>query len=175
MDIIPDDHGNLRFLDVPEAFFQQLLSLPTACDPSGSASIEQRLYPAPVPEPASLDDLEINDDWDNYVKPDLEEGNRQAIETVLDDLDCAQSTPDDEGSNWYEFEVPAVHMTHWHQAINLARLVMAGKYRLPLTEFPMEEGEKLSLERLFAAHLCDRYAEIGEVFVHQMMQEFDDQ
>jgi hypothetical protein len=171
MDIIPDDHGNLRFLDVPEAFFQQLLSLPTACDPAGSASIEERLYPSPVRNPASLDDISLNDDWDSFVKPDLEEGNREAVQVVLDDLDEAQSTVDHEDANWYEFEVPGEHMHHWHHALNVARLVMSGKYRLPLTEFPMEPGEKLSLERLFAAHLCDRYAEICEVFVEQMMRE----
>jgi hypothetical protein len=174
MDIIPDDHGNLRFLDIPDAFFQQLKSLPQACDPAGSVSIEQRLYPSPILDPTSLDDMAAIEDWENYVKPDLEQGNRDAIQTVMDDLEMAQSTTDDEESNWYEFEVPAQHMQDWHHALNVARLVMSGKYRLPLTEFPAKEDEKLSLERLFAAHLCDRYAEIGEVFVHQMMHEFDD-
>ncbi len=170
MDVTLKDDGTIRFLEVPEAFFEQLVNLPGTCDLNQSKTLEKRLFPPPVDssEPEELV-AEASADWDEFVKPELEQQSQRSIQTVLADLSGAQAEGDHADDLHYAFEIPSVHVADWYHALNRARIVLAHRHRLPLSEYPLEEGEQLSLERLFAAHLSDRFAEILEVLVSQMM------
>ena len=172
MEITREIDGGLSFKEVPGAFYDQLAKLPDACDPKGSKELEERLFPHPIseeePEEVRAD---IEEDWEEYVRPELEAANHASIATVLGDLNDAKVNHDDEGDAWYDFEISTEHTSSWFHALNLARLVLSHRYQLPFSEYPLEEDEKLSLPRLFAAHLCDRYAEIQEILISQMAQE----
>lgn len=178
MDVLPLEDGGVRFLEMPGAFFDQLSQLPETCDPDKDGAIDRRLYPHPLDdeEPETVRDA-AEKDWAEYVRPELETLFDRSMQTVLDDLSRAtQSDFDqlgeersgDDADAHYLLEIPGDHVHSWFQVLNRARIVLSMKHRLPFSEFPAEQGEKMTLSRLLAAHLCEHYAEILEILVHQM-------
>ena len=117
------------------------------------------------------------EDWSDYVRPELEAAFDTNMLTVMNDLadanvEASEDAPDDpESEIFYRLEIPSDHTHAWFQILNRARIVLAIKHRLPLSEHPLEEDEKVSLQRLLAAHLSDSFAEISEILVHLMMDE----
>ena len=53
--------------------------------------------------------------------------------------------------------------------------MLAIRHRLPLSEFPPDEDEKIPLQRLFAAHLTEHYAQILEILAYQMSNELPEE
>lgn len=174
MDVLPLKDGGLRFLDMPGAFFEQLSQLPDTCRVEDDPDIVRRLFPPPMDaeeEPSVKKDAE--EDWFEYVQPELESAFDLAMQQVLNDLDRAKRLDDDDEEAYYQLEIPGEHVPSWFQVINRARIVLAIRYHLPFSEYPLESEEKLDLARLMAAQLSEHYAEILEILVHQMSQEID--
>lgn len=172
MDILSLPGGGLRFLEVPAAFYDQLSLLSQTCDPDEDPMIINRLYPHPLDHTETEEEREkAEEDWSDFVRPELEAAFDSNILTVMNDLAEASvdTSSDDETEMHYAFEIPKDHVHAWFQTLNRARIVLAIKHRLPLSEYPLGDEEKVSLQRLLAAHLSDSFAEISEILVHQMM------
>ncbi len=179
MDILPLPNGGLRFLEMPAAFYEQLSLLSQTCDPDDDPTIVSRLYPHPLDPSEALEDREkAEEDWADYVRPELEVAFDSNMLTVMNDLadaniEASEDDSDDPDSEvYYRLEIPNDHTHAWLQILNRARIVLAIKHRLPLSEYPLAGDEKISLQRLLAAHLSDSFAEISEILVHLMMDEF---
>ncbi len=178
MDILPLPDGGLRFLEVPTAFYEQLSLLSQTCDPNDDPTIVARLYPHPLdPNEEPKDREKAEEDWSDFVRPELEAAFDTHMLTVMNDLAEAnlEATDDDPDNSddevYYRLEIPSDHTHAWFQVLNRARIVLAMKHRLPLSEHPLGEDEEVSLQRLLAAHLSDSFAEISEILVHLMTDE----
>mgnify|MGYP003677743207 CR=1 FL=1 len=174
MDILPLEDGGVRFLDMPSAFYEQMTLLPETCDPDGDPIISSRLFPHPIDdeEPESVREA-AEEDWTEFVRPELVAAFDGALRIVMEGLASARVLETEEDP-YYQFEISREHVPGWYQVLNRARIVLAIKYRLPLSEFPPGEGEKIPLQRLFAAHLTEHYAQILEILAYQMSNELSE-
>ena len=167
MDILPLEDGGVCFLEMPGAFYDQLIVLADTCDPAGDPAITSRLFPHPIDEEEGQSIREaVEEDWGAFVWPEQEAAFDRALRTVMEDLDRAIPSGDSQQRS-YRLEIPDDHVPPWFQVLNRARIVLALKYRLPFTDYP-SEAEKVSLQRLFAAHLSEHYADILEILLQQM-------
>lgn len=175
MYLIGQDDGGMAFRDVPEGLYRQLVLLSRVCDPDSCPDAVQRLRPSPVAIDMVSEELreEIEQDWEAYVRPQLDAAREEAVAFVMRDLNESTRDEDEDGDLVRHFQVPADHIEAWCHALNTARLVMSEKYRLPLSEFPLENGEMVAVARLAAARLCDVYAELLECLVRAMSRGLD--
>ena len=143
--------------------------LPQTCEPEEDPAILERLYPRPLDPDEPEDEQDAaEEDWSDYVRPELETAFDENMLTVMTDLAEARLSEATGEEIYYCLEVPGDHLEAWFQVLNRARIVLSLKHRLPLSEYPPAEGEKISLQRLLAAHLSDYFAEISEIFVLQL-------
>ena len=172
MEVLPLENGGLRFLEMPSAFFEQLSMLSEICDPDGDPTILARLYPQPLdPEEPEEEQEALEADWADFVRPEMEASYDLSLLTVLNDLAEAKVLEETEEETFYSLEIPEDHLHPWFQVLNRARIVLALKHRLPISEYPADGDESFTLQRLLASHLSDSFAEILEVFLHQMNRE----
>lgn len=175
MDVLPLENGGVRFLEMPGAFYDQLSQLAETCDPGDDPAIAKRLAPHPMdPAENDADRAAAEEDWSDYVRPELEASFQHSLSTVMSDLSLA--LPSDEGfdhdDQYFHLEIPRDHVPFWFQVLNRARIVLSLRHSLPVTENSLSSEEPMTLARLLAAHLSEHYAEILEILVHQMGQEF---
>lgn len=110
---------------------------------------KDRLYPSPLAEEVIADESTLTqvEDWDELIRPELEEAFAQARFTVEEDLKKCRilsiedffngdSASDEEGAAEFEFdfpelyriEVPLEHTEFWYSTLNQARLLMNEEY-----------------------------------------------
>jgi hypothetical protein len=177
MDVLPLENGGIRFLEMPSAFYEQLLQLPESCDPAEDADILKRLYPEPVDaEEPEAEREAAAEDWAAFVRPELESAFDRALRLVLHDLTQAKASagPIDDTENYYQLEIPQDHLEPWFQILNRARIVLTMKHSLSPRGADAPPDNALTLSRLLAAHLSEHYAEILEILVYQLRREFND-
>ncbi len=120
----------------------------------------ERLYSSPTEgrEPA------FEQDWKNYVEPDLRDLFRTAQEVVLADLkDFPPNDPEEANT----LHIPMKNLDAWIHALNQARLALSARY--DFTERDMEvamplEGDERALA-LFQVHF---YGFLQECFLRQL-------
>ncbi len=122
-----------------EPFFLDLLRrLPASADPADSSTARERLFGAPMGK--AEDGVDFNEDWRQYVEPELRDLFRSAREIVADDLGKlppadgtavpgAAGTLDPAAFDPTEqiLEIPPNHMEAWLSVLNQARLVIAAR------------------------------------------------
>ena len=154
-------------LEEIEPFFLDLLrGLPECADPGNHPAARARLFSAPM-APGSDGD-EFNEDWENYVEPEIRELFRSTQEIVAGDLaklppakmpsPAGPFEPDDFAPAAFTLEIPRRHAEAWLSVLNQARLAIAA--RRGFGEREMEEGLPLPpfTERdmdLFRIHFFD--------------------
>ncbi|MGY8690272.1 MAG: DUF2017 family protein, partial [Verrucomicrobiales bacterium] len=114
------------------------------------------------------------EDWADFVRPELDAAYDNAMQIVMENLAGAKESESDVDP-YYQFEITREHVPDWYQVLNRARIVLAIKHRLPLSEFPPEESENIPFQRLLAAHLTEHYAGILEILAYQMTNELPDE
>ena len=99
-----------------------LSRIPDSADPNGCDRALDRLYPSPIAPDADLDadkSFDLENDWDEFIKPDLQIEFKDALKIVADDL--GKSIMTREGDlNLYQFIIPTAHANHWCSALNLS-------------------------------------------------------
>jgi len=111
----------------------------------------ERLFPSPLSEEVIADESTLAqvEDWEELIRPDLEESFARARFTVEKDLKNARAIPleerdpsDGNGDGWeeagyamprqqlYRVEVPHDHTEPWYSTLNQARLLMHEEYDL---------------------------------------------
>ncbi len=181
MDLLPLEDGGLRFLEMPKGFYDQLAQLPELCDADDDPLVAERLAPSPMdPEEDPKLRAEAEEDWESFVQPELDAAHDRAMQVVMEDLAAAKpslpetlesESQEDPEEPHFRLDIPGDHLDQWFHVLNRARIVMAMTHRLPISENPPDEGEQLSLQRLFAAHLSDSLAHILELLVVQMSRD----
>lgn len=121
MFISPTLEGGLRLSEIDRGIMSILREAPDTADPRGDSRALDRLYPRPTNDVEE----EMNDDWNEYVQPDLQHLFESANQTMRRDLDAAVTEED--GS---AVEVPPEHFDAWLCALNQARLVLAARYKV---------------------------------------------
>lgn len=100
-----------------DSFLAELLrQLPCAADPKGSKEAGLRLYPNPSQSE------ETNQEWAEYVHPELKHLFESASSTVAEDLEAMYSG---ETEGRHGVRIPLAHTEQWINTLNQARLVIA--------------------------------------------------
>ena len=174
MDVLPLENGGLRLLEVPTGFYEQLSMLPKVCEPGDDETIQRRLFPSPI-DAEEEGDLRTSaeEDWTDFVRPELEAAFDSDMLMVMTDLADAEVSEETDEEVYYQIEIAGAHSSSWFQVLNRARIVLSLRHRLPFSEYPLEEGETVALERLLASHLSDTYAGIMELLVRQMSEDLN--
>ncbi len=116
---------------------------------------KERLYPSPLSEEVIADESTLTqvEDWDELIRPELEEAFAQARFVVEEDLkNCrilsvedffhGDAFPDEEETagfafdfpELYRIEVPHEHTEFWYSTLNQARLLMNEEYAIAGSE-----------------------------------------
>jgi hypothetical protein len=135
-------------------FLAGLLNRITFCsDPSDSPKAEQRLYPDPS------NDQHLNEDWRDYVQPDLKHLFETANEVVNGDLaliEQPKKTPE------FILRIPLPHAESWLSSLNQARLALAANFDLTQEDMEQDLPEILTSERELAVLQVNLYGAIQE-------------
>ena len=118
--LLPKDAETLLLAGLDEFLAGLLREVPSAGTPSEGN--ESRLFP----DPTRGREPEADEDWSQYVRPELEEwfaDNRQVVARDLKGL-C------DRGARGMEMEIPLAHLGAWIHALNQARLALTELHRL---------------------------------------------
>jgi hypothetical protein len=107
---------------------------------------------------------EFDQDWKNYVEPDLRDMFRNSQEIVQSAL---ENFPPDKTADSYALRIPIKHLEAWIHVLNQARLALAARNNF--TERDMEdaipiEGDQRALA-LFQVHF---YGFLQECFLRQL-------
>lgn len=112
-----------------------------SADASACPEAMGRLYPYLLGRPP-LDDEEEkqNEEWREYVQPDLRDQFNSNLNVVSEDLKMMRQTRRKDGDQ-YALTVPKKHADQWCGALNQARLVLHERFRLPDPDNPSSEDE----------------------------------
>ena len=147
----------LRELDL---FSCELLhQIAVAADPTGSEAATTRIFTSPThgSEPG------FDEEWTEYVEPDLKHCFETALETVKSDIEALKESAGDEA---YELNIPLNHLEAWVHALNQARLVLAARH-----DFGEREMERMPISgdmRALALYQIHFYGYLQERFLHEL-------
>ena len=137
-----------------------ILQLVPSAIASDSPAAQQRLYSSPTEnrEP------EFDQDWRDYVEPDLRDLFRSTREIVEGDLKDFAPDPSQESAT---LRVPKKHLEAWIHTLNQARLAISARF--DFTEEDMENlisrGDDVRGFALFQVHF---YGFLQECFLQQL-------
>ncbi|HZJ13940.1 MAG TPA: DUF2017 family protein [Chthoniobacteraceae bacterium] len=120
----------------------------------------ERLYSSP----SHGREPEFDQDWKDYVEPDLRDMFRTSREVVQAAL---KNFPPKKPADSYTLNIPVKHLEAWIHALNQARLALSARFNF--TEHEMEdaipiEGDQRALA-LFQVHF---YGFLQECFLRQL-------
>ena len=144
--------GSVHLSQVNEWELRTLRSLPGIADPGDDEASLRRLYPAPFVAGEATE--EQQEDWAEFVQPDLEQLFETSLERVAADVKKANlqppstvesgmddTEPDEDDSEepspvdeeaaaalHWEFTIPVAHVEDWYRAMNQARLMLSERH-----------------------------------------------
>jgi hypothetical protein len=107
-----------------------LREIPVAGSPSEKS--RERLFPKPTAGRNPVADQE----WEEFIQPDLEEEFLQKRGRVEEDLEGLQEVAPDA----WELSIPLENMREWIHALNQARLCLVSRYELTEKQLELEGG-----------------------------------
>jgi hypothetical protein len=152
-----NDKGGFNFVDVETQLAQLFLAIPTAADPGNDPAANARLFPCPTetPEP------ELNEEWAQFVVPELREGFAVAQSEVDADLEpLRRGEP-----GW---EIPAEHIEGWLSALNQARLALAARHGVTEEDMDAPDPSAIEDERGLALVQIHLYGLLQECLIHYL-------
>ena len=159
MEVIRQDEKTVGLRELDLFSCELLHQIPSSADPSGSEAATSRIYTSPThgAEP------EFDEEWVEYVGPDLKHCFESSLETVQADLQSLKQSGEDDV---YELAIPVTHLEAWIHGLNQARLVLAARY-----DFGESEMEKMPLSgdiRALALYQIHFYGYLQERFLQQL-------
>jgi len=154
------DEENIALEEIDSVVVDLLLKIPASADPTGSDAATARLFP----QPTAGREPEADEEWREYVEPDLRELFRDAVGVVADDL--KHLSPGGAGE-LRKLNIPVSHLDAWIHALNQARLALAARHEFTDRELEREmalEGGARSFV-LFQIHF---YGLLQEFFLRQV-------
>lgn len=128
------DSKTLVLAGMDEFFGSLLREIPLLGTPASGS--ERRLFP----DPTGGRDPDADADWQEFVRPELEEHFAMNRDVVEEDLQGIR----DAGAGGLEVEIPLAHLSQWIHALNQARLALNAQYNLG--DRDLEEDTDLSAE-----------------------------
>ena len=168
MEIVRFDPKTVAIRDIDPFAAALLRQIPGETDPGDDEAARGRLFSKPAEAGRGSDAKELNEEWKQYVEPELRHLFQSANETVSEDLKHIRRTEDAGGAETYELHIPTSHLEQWLNTLNQARLVMAARNAFTDEELAGEYPATIDSERelnLFQIHF---YAEIQENFVREI-------
>jgi hypothetical protein len=155
---LPD--GSVQVANLDEWHLQVLRSIPALTSADGNEEARRRLFPRPF-SPGDATEEHFHD-WDEFVRPGLEQLFADSVQHVAQDIDTAApeepSQPKKEAAptgdsppkkrrkaargpgisppqtvRW-GFKIPADHVEDWFRAMNQARLMLSAKHEAHRTD-----------------------------------------
>jgi hypothetical protein len=131
--------GSVRIAGLDDWHLEALRSIPQLALPGEDERALRRVFPAPYA--AGDASVEQQEDWAEYVQPELEalfEGSLARVSADLKTAHLAEPAPrhkagrgespgEDQEPEWV-INVPADHVEDWFRAMNQARLVLSSTY-----------------------------------------------
>lgn len=179
----------LDFLNTAEWYFvYELPKVATGSDFSQEVQ-DSRLPPPIVDSEGNAVKSEDSEDWDEFVRPDLEEGFSKDRAKVESDIDRAEKT--DRPIEWFEEEgevpeeipdgpmwrvrVPTDHTEEWYSTLNQSRILMNKAHNLAeddsrylMSMFGMKDDEMTQEKALLLAQY-EFYCVIQNILVENIM------
>ncbi len=157
MKIEREPDGGFVFEEVEPQLAQLFLAIPAAADPAGDPAALERLFPAPSPGGDGV----LNEEWGNFVVPELREAFATAVTTVAADLQPLRVG----GSAWV---VPPAHMDAWLSALNQARLALAARHGVTEQDMDMPAPFPVDSEKEVAVAQIHLYGLLQECLIRHL-------
>lgn len=132
VEIVCTNEG-LIFKDLDVIFIELLRQIPATADPGESATARARLYSQPA------EDAATQEEWREYVEPELRHLFETANETVRSDL-TQLDKKNENGLLEDNLPVPKRHFENWLSSLNQARLALAAKHGFTDAELAVHEA-----------------------------------
>ncbi|MFM7181122.1 MAG: hypothetical protein ACKO2G_06625 [Verrucomicrobiales bacterium] len=144
----------------------------------------------------ATDAVEIRDDWENFVRPDLMAASQREVDVLIADLATAQpmaeetgdpapvpeeDQPGDEDGDLFfatldpgfMVEIPSAHIDAWYGALNQARLAIESRHRFSSRRVEPADLEAMSPEEQLAFWQWITFAATQEALLRCMEARFD--
>ncbi|MAS94225.1 MAG: hypothetical protein CMO55_13595 [Verrucomicrobiales bacterium] len=147
----------------------------------------ERLFPSPFDTStlADEDTLSHVDDWEEFVKPDLESTFSQSRDIVKEDLSgvrnlSPEEMPEIDAFEWLgenlelkRVDVPVEHTEPWYSVLNQARLLMNEEYGLADAEdraIAQSEGiHSIDQDRVLLLAQYELYSVLQSILIESIM------
>lgn len=140
--------------------------------------------------------IEIRDDWENFVRPDIVANSQREVEILIADLAKAKpmlaDTPqaaaypeqpesiDDDDDLFFAkmdpgfmIEVPGAHVDAWYGALNQARLAIESRHRFSSRPVAPSDFETMPPDEQLAFWQWTTFAATQEALLHCMEARFN--
>jgi hypothetical protein len=140
--------------------------------------------------------LEIREDWENFVRPDIMATSQHEVEVLIADLAKAEPMTGDAGQPipatdqeetieddddlffatmdpGFRIEIPAAHVDAWYGALNQARLAIESRHRFSSRRVSPSELEGMPPEEQLAFWQWITFAATQEALLRCMEARFD--
>jgi hypothetical protein len=144
----------IEFSRIERIEAELLRQVPACCQLDQGSNAESRIFP----RPADATEPNFLQDWNEYVRPELQHLFLSAKETVEADLGQLKMKLGHLG----RFLVPMEHGEPWLNALNQARLILAAKYEFSEAELSALASPKTFSQRELVLHQINFYAAIQE-------------
>ena len=183
------DPQTVLFREITPFAASFLRQLPAEADPAGDPAALDRLYSKPMHDGQGREAAELNEEWKQYVEPDLRHLFQSAIQTVSEDLQRLQhsslemaDTPKESSDTVAqdgdpgpagtpetgELHIPMNHLEQWVSVLAQARLVMAARNGFTELEMDAELPPAILSIADLKLHQMDFYEEIQHFFLWQL-------
>ena len=160
MDIKRLDENTVVFSDLDYFFYELLRQIPLAALVEEGDAAHARLYPSP----SDKGDERMEEEWEEFVTPELKELFQSSLETVRQDL---ETIPSGQAQYLRDLHVPVSHLSAWINALNQARLALAARHGI--SEREIEGVLTENHIRTLAIFQIDFYGMVQE----RLMRELD--
>lgn len=181
-----DEHWSLDALTPAE--WQLMDELPNiAAGDDFHPGSRERLFPSPFDTNTLINEDTYSqlEDWEEFVRPDLEDTFSRARDTVREDLNRVRTLspeehPEVEAFEWLgaglelrRVDVATVHTEAWYSVLNQARLLMNEEYGLADSDdrvIAQTEGiESLDQDRVILLAQYELYSVLQSILIESIM------
>lgn len=152
----------LREIDPFAATLMRRIVLET--DPGGDETARGRLFSKPM----EGEGRELNEEWAQYVEPELRHLFQSANETVTEDLKALHQTDTAADGESYTLHIPVAHIEQWLNTLNQARLVMAARNAFTEAELAADYPSSINTTRDMNLLQVHFYALMQEFFLREI-------
>lgn len=156
------DAQTVGILDLDDLLSPLLWEIVPSANPEGSEVAQSRLYSTPT---AGVDPAQ-DEDWREYVEPDLREQFHSHLALVNKDLEPLRSTTE---PGPHTVRIPVAHLDSWINALNQARLALHARHQI--TEEEMESHAPLNTDRGYVIFQIFVYGFLLDGLVNQVSGE----